>query len=114
MTSSCVLDNIVWHAATGTQGALAKRVGHAARFEADVSPFAASEDPSDPEAWDDLGRLIGEGNGAILFAPDVPVPDGWTHEAAIPCLQMVATDARVTPVEVPLTELGPSDVDDMV
>jgi len=113
-TATSVLDNVVWHALEGPQAHLGSREGAAARFDTDVSPFSALADISSPQAWDDLGALIGEGAAAMLFAPSVDVPPGWSRDIAIPCVQMVATDVIRPSPGVELVELGPSDVDDML
>ncbi|MGH2760491.1 MAG: GNAT family N-acetyltransferase [Actinomycetota bacterium] len=85
-----VLDNVVWHAMSGPQQELAERRGSAGRFHPDVSPFAAVADPDSAQGWTDLAQLVGPGRAALLFAPDLEAPPGWTREHAIPCLQMVA------------------------
>ena len=107
-----VLDNIVWHAALGEQAHLADRVGRAATFHPDVAPFAAVEDLADRDAWRDLAQIVGESGIALLFAPDVSAPPGWSKDVAIPCLQMVATDVETSDVDG-VVELGPSDLDEM-
>ena len=116
--ATAVLDNVVWHAASERQSSLAQREGDAVRFDPDVSPFAAVADLADGDAWADLARLVGAGRGTVLFAPSVDVPEGWSKDATIPCLQMVADGAVVTASRseptVDLVELGPQDVDDML
>ncbi len=113
------LDNVVWHAASERQSGLARREGDAVRFDPEVSPFAAVADLHDGGAWADLARLVGPGKGTVLFAPSInaraiDVPTGWSKDATIPCLQMVADGATVTAPGVDLVELGPQDVDDML
>lgn len=109
-----MLDNIVWHSLTGAHAPLGQKQGAAARFLPDVSPFSAVDDLSSAQAWQDLGRLIGAGAVAMLFAPAVEVPDGWKREFAIPCLQMVATDVEAVPAKQAFSELGPQDVEDAI
>jgi ribosomal protein S18 acetylase RimI-like enzyme len=108
-----VLDNVVWHAIEGQQGGLAERVGLAGRFYPEVSPFAGIRDTT-PEAWADLGRLVGPGKATILFGPQVPGHDEWVPEHRIPCLQLVATDVTDRASIDDFVELGPSDVPEMV
>jgi ribosomal protein S18 acetylase RimI-like enzyme len=107
------LDNVVWHALSTRQAALGKRHGSAARFDGAVSVFSAIADVDDPACWQDLDVLLG-GRPGVLFAPDVVVPDGWTTNMVLPCLQMVATDVHPRAAEVPVVELGAQDVPDML
>jgi ribosomal protein S18 acetylase RimI-like enzyme len=109
-----LLDNVVWHAIDGPQRALAERVGSAGRFHTDVSPFAALADATSAEAWDDLARLVGPGKAAILFAPDLEAPTGWTREHAIPCLQMVAEHVKDRGDTDGFVDLHPSDAPEML
>lgn len=60
-TAPHVLDNAAWAALTGPHAHLAERVGRAARYPTDVSPFTALADPADPRSWDDLAALVGPG-----------------------------------------------------
>lgn len=113
-TQTDVLDNVVWHAATGVQRELAEHNGLAARFLRDVAMFSGLADAASPEAWDDLGRLVGAGKPAILFLPDAEVPDGWSKEHAIPCFQMLAEHVDGTAGRDDIIELGPQDVPDML
>lgn len=109
---SHALDNIVWHAAAGHQSDLAEHLGDAARFDPDVVPFAAVSDITSAAAWVDLATLVGD-EVAILFAPNVVVPDGWSRDVAIPCVQMVASGVIVGERDVDVVELGPADVSEM-
>lgn len=109
-----VLDNVVWHALSGVQGALGERKGLAARFDPEVAVFAAVADLSSEQAWSDFAALIGPGRGGVLFAPNIDVPDGWSLDVTMPCFQMVATDVAVEPTGVDLVDLGVDDVADML
>ena len=105
------LDNPLWSALTGPQAQLALRHGRAARFPADVSPFAATADLDG--GWDDLAVLAGEG-GTVLV-PDGPAvpPPGWDLAATVPGVQMdgTALDVGADPEAV---RLGPADVPEML
>ena len=114
VVSRNVLDNVVWHAMSGPQQALSERLGSAGRFHPDVSPFAAVADPESDEAWSDLAQLVGPGKAAILFAPDLAAPPGWTREHAIPCLQMVADNVTEHADAEGLVDLTPDDVPEML
>jgi ribosomal protein S18 acetylase RimI-like enzyme len=106
-----VLDNHVWNAIVGPQAHLCERVGAAGRFMRDVAPFNGID--LSAASWDDLATLIGPGHRALLFAPDVEVPDGWRLESEFPCLQFVA-DALKPRAGLELVDLGPDDVDDIL
>jgi len=107
------LDNPVWHSLTGPRAALGTVAGRAARFDPDVSPFAAVA-ANDAPAWADLAALVGAGGTTCLFAPGIDVPDGWETRAVVPCGQLVA-DRLVTDGESEgLVALGPEDVPDML
>jgi ribosomal protein S18 acetylase RimI-like enzyme len=88
--------------------------GRAGSFARDVAPFSGIEDGS-AESWADLAALLGANHPAVLFRPKVNEPGGWSRDADIPCLQMVATDVDVSNAsEEGLVELGPEDADDML
>jgi ribosomal protein S18 acetylase RimI-like enzyme len=108
-----VLDNIVWHSIVTVHGPLADRNGRAARFHPAVSPFAAVADLADDDAWNDLRDLI-DAAPAMLFAPNVAIPDGWTRDMTVPCLQMVATGVTLPDEPPTFAKLGRDDVADMV
>lgn len=111
-TPLATLDNPAWGALTGPQAHLAERVGGAARFLADVSPFTAIADPADPAAWADLATLVGPGVVVVLVGVDT-APDGWTVAREIPGVRLVAAslDARADDEAV---VLGASDVPEML
>lgn len=83
------LDNPVWAALSGPQAAHADRHGRAARFDPEISPFAAVDDPTDPDAWRDLADLVGSGTPALVAAPVVALPPGWTETGGAPGVQLV-------------------------
>ncbi|MET8153682.1 GNAT family N-acetyltransferase [Actinoplanes sp. NPDC049668] len=92
-----ILDNPAWAALTGPQAAFADRYGRSARFPADVSMFAALDDPADPEAWHDLGRLAGPGGEVLVAAPTQTPPPGWTWTGGVPGVQLVAASVAAAP-----------------
>jgi ribosomal protein S18 acetylase RimI-like enzyme len=102
------LDNPAWSALTGPQAHLAVRHGRAARFPADVSPFAAVAD----DGWDDLAVLAGSGLVVVPAAPDEP-PPGWGLAGAIPGVQMDGTALEVG-ADLEAVPLGPADVPEML
>lgn len=109
-----VLDNVVWHSVSGAHRALAEHHGRAGRFQRDVAPFSGIDDPSDPDAWEDLGRLVGAGKPAIVFLPSVQAPAGWETQLELPCLQMVATNVSGGPSTQDIVELTDDDVPAML
>ncbi len=105
------LDNPLWEALTGPQAHLAVRYGRAARYPADVSPFAAVPGPG--PAWDDLAALTGEdGTVVVPAAPDEP-PSGWERVGAIPGVQMDGS-ALAVEADPEAVRLGPADVPEML
>ncbi|QKZ19103.1 GNAT family N-acetyltransferase [Streptomyces chartreusis] len=111
-TEPHILDNAAWAALTGPHAHLAERVGRAARYPRDVSPFTALEDPTDPRAWDDLASLVGPGTVTPATAVRT-VPDGWEIEDSGEGVQMVDTAlyAEPAPEAIPL---GPADIPEIL
>ncbi|MFF4536832.1 GNAT family N-acetyltransferase [Streptomyces aureus] len=110
--ASHVLDNPAWAALTGPHAHLAERVGRAARYPGDVSPFAALADPDDPRSWDDLAELVGPGAlTPVTGARTVPV--GWGVEHAGEGVQLTATALRSEPAPEAV-RLGPADVPEIL
>ncbi|MFF3255943.1 GNAT family N-acetyltransferase [Actinacidiphila glaucinigra] len=88
-----VLDNPAWAALTGPHARFAERVGRAARYPADVSPFTALSDPVDPRAWEDLSVLAGPGAAVAVIGAQEP-PDGWELVEGGAGVQLVDTSLR--------------------
>jgi ribosomal protein S18 acetylase RimI-like enzyme len=110
------LDNAVWHSLVGPRARLAERRGRAARFDPGVSVFGAVTDDPGPEAWDDLGRLVGPDGFTVLFRRTIEVPDGWEIlEQGVGVQMLAGPDLDVTTGGEAVPEpLGPGDVDEMV
>ncbi|MGW7385990.1 GNAT family N-acetyltransferase [Streptomyces sp. NPDC054794] len=111
-TQAHILDNAAWAALTGPHAHLAERVGRAARYPADVSPFTALEDPADPRAWDDLAALVGPGTVTPVTAVRA-VPDGWEIVDSGEGVQMVDTALHAEPAPEAV-RLGPADVPEIL
>ncbi|MFI5493789.1 GNAT family N-acetyltransferase [Actinoplanes sp. NPDC051859] len=110
------LDNPVWAALTGPQQRLAERRGRAARYAPDISPFGGLDDPADPEAWLDLGELLGPGGGALVAGPQLTVPPGFDLRLGVPGIQLIGADYRgaADPEAVELTAADLPEVLDLV
>lgn len=111
-TAPHVLDNAAWAALTGPHAHLAERVGRAARYPTDVSPFTALADPADPRSWDDLAALVGPGVVTPVTAVQA-VPNGWTTERSGDGVQLTATALHSEPAPEAV-RLGPADVPEIL
>lgn len=109
-----LLDNAVWHSLAGAHEHYAERVGAAARYDPDVSIFAALGD-DDAAAWLDLEQVVGPSGVAVLFRAEIPPsPKAWTHLDGGRGHQMVLRE--LAPVDVPdgVRPLGSGDVGEML
>ena len=88
------LDNPVWSSIAGSHTHLADVAtvdgARAGRYEHDVCPFGAVEDPADPACWAALASVLGGHVTCLLVDPDL-VPSGWEVIRAIPGVQMDGT-----------------------
>ncbi|WP_329531306.1 GNAT family N-acetyltransferase [Streptomyces sp. NBC_01450] len=107
-----ILDNAAWAALTGPHAHLAERVGRAARYPLDVSPFTALADPADPRAWDDLAALVGPGTVTPVTGAK-SVPEGWETVQHGRGVQLVDTALRAEPAP-DAVRLGPDDVPEIL
>ncbi|MFC5907577.1 GNAT family N-acetyltransferase [Streptacidiphilus monticola] len=107
-----VLDNPAWAALTGPHARFAERVGRAARYPVDVSPFTALSDPDDPRAWDDLAALVGPGNLTAANGVTRP-PDGWQVVESGQGVQLVDTALHAEPAPEAV-RLGLDDVPEVL
>ncbi|MGW4803271.1 GNAT family N-acetyltransferase [Kitasatospora sp. NPDC004272] len=112
-TGAHVLDNAAWAALTGPHAHLAERVGRAARYPVDVSPFTAIADPADPGAWQDLATLAGPPGSTTPVTATGTAPEGWEILERGHGVQLVATALRTEPAP-DAVELGPEDVPEML
>ncbi|MFG1603912.1 GNAT family N-acetyltransferase [Actinoplanes sp. NPDC049265] len=107
-----VLDNPGWSSLTGPHARFADRHGRAARYPADMSPWHALEDVSDPAAWADAAELAGPGGKITLMGGPAIPPDGWTFFRGVPGVQMVG-DAVAAEPDPDAVVLGPADVPEL-
>jgi len=108
-----VLDNPAWAALTGPQRGLAERHGRSARFPAEVSRFAAVEDPADPAAWRDLAVLGGPGYEPLLAAPGLRAPKSWTYAGGVTGVQLVGAGVPGA-ADPEAVVLAPGDLPEML
>ena len=108
-----MLDNAVWHSLVHAHPRFAERAGAAARYQPDVSVFAAIDDTAD-SGWDDLATLLRPDHPGALFRPGpVIVPPGWARHGGGEGHQMVLE--HLAAVTIPdARRLGADDVDQML
>ncbi|WP_037632560.1 GNAT family N-acetyltransferase [Streptomyces erythrochromogenes] len=118
-TAPHVLDNPAWASLSDAHSAFAEHPGglrpdasRAARYDRDVSPFAALADPADPRSWADLAALVGGGGIASLAGVLTP-PEAWETVGVIEGVQLVDTSLRAEPAPEAV-RLGPSDVPEVL
>ncbi|MFH7594804.1 GNAT family N-acetyltransferase [Streptomyces racemochromogenes] len=118
-TSPHVLDNAAWASLAGAHSGFAEHpcgtppgTSRAARYDPDVSPFAALADPADPRSWADLALLVGPGRTAALSGLLTP-PEGWETVGSVAGVQLVGTSLRAEPAPEAV-RLGPADVPAML
>ena len=93
------LDNPVWASLTSRHAAFASRARHAARYPADMAPFAAV-DADDAQAAEQLAELVEEGETVLLVGMTLPLPSAWRVEPLVQIAQMTCR-ARLTVNEGP-------------
>ncbi|MEV4347259.1 GNAT family N-acetyltransferase [Actinoplanes sp. NPDC049596] len=108
-----VLDNAAWESLNGPHSGFAERYGRAARYQPDVAPFHALEDPSDPAAWKDLLELTGPGAEVAVAGPVPSAHPGWRLIDQVDGVQFVdeALADAPAPEAVPL---GAADVPEIL
>jgi ribosomal protein S18 acetylase RimI-like enzyme len=108
-----VLDNPVWAALDGPHARFAQRVGGAARYDPDVTGFAALVDRADPRAWADLATLVGPGGSVAISGDEVEPPDGWHIQFRGPGVQLIDEELE-TVDDIEAVSLGAADVPDIL
>ena len=107
-----VLDNPIRESLTGHHAHLAERHGGAVRYQPDVAPFVALEDPDDPRCWEDAATLVGPAAAVTLFGVATP-PDDWKTGFFGPLVQMVDTAVQAAP-DPEAVVLGADDVPEIL
>ena len=108
-----ILDNAAWYSLTGPHRRFAQRIGNAARYLPEISPFVALADHRDPTAWTDVAELVGPGGTFAIAGEDVRPPAGWAFDSVGGGVQLV--DVELTKTHDPEAEvLGPADVPEIL
>ncbi|RSN09554.1 GNAT family N-acetyltransferase [Nonomuraea sp. WAC 01424] len=111
------LDDPVGASLRGHHADLARRLGAAATYEAEVATFSAVSADPDEREWADLARLLGRDRLADLFSrPAVPPPD-WEPVFVLEGRQLVWTGAPAAETAVnsgDVVELGAESVPGML
>jgi len=110
------LDNPAWSSLNGPHAGFAERSGVAARYPADVSPFAGLPEDPDAQAWAGLAELVAPGGAVVLTGPQHRPPPGWTATALVPGVQFdgSAIAGAPDPEAVRLTEADVPEMIDLV
>ena len=108
-----VLDRVTWAALTGPHARFAQRRGRAIRYQPDVSPFVALEDPDDEQCWADAAELVGPKGTVVLLPGPTRAPAGWSRFLGERCSQFVATPAAAKP-DPEAVPLGPRDLPEVL
>jgi ribosomal protein S18 acetylase RimI-like enzyme len=105
MTTPHPLDHPVWSSLTTHHAPLARTIGRAKRYPADVAPFVGIA-PGDDGALADVERLV-ERDELVCFVGAAPkLGAGWRIEQSVPIAQMVRDDALDVPDGPPAVEVA--------
>ena len=107
-----VLDNCVWESLTGHHARFAERNGRAVRYQPDVAPFMALQDPGDERSWADAEELIGP-QGVIVLPGVSSAPGGWETVFGGEGVQLVDTSLKAAP-DPEAVILSPDDVPEIL
>ena len=110
--SEDVLDRAQWESLVGQHARFAVRNGRAARYQPDVAPFIALEDPRDPRAWADVAELLKPEEHLTLVDAD-EWPDSWEPVRTAEGVQMTGVGVRPEP-EPEAVLLGLDDVPEIL
>ena len=107
------LDNPVWSALTTCHGDFARRTAHAARYPAEVAPFAAV-DAFDAAAAHELSTLLQTAETVLFVGPAPAFGDGWRIEPLEHIAQMTCTSRLAVNDGPPVIALDESHVRDVL
>lgn len=90
MSSSLIhqLDNPAWFALTGPQQSFALGNGKVKKYKTNNLPFAGF-DHECPAQLKELDAMLQAGEIFFLIGDIPPLPENWTVQAELPCLQMI-------------------------
>jgi len=108
-----VLDNPVWHSLTTQHAGLALTAEGAARYPAEIVPFAGVGEPT-ARAADQLASLIDDAESVFVVGLAPAPPPGWILEPKKPVLQMVCTRRPPEVPGPPVRAMTAADAPDMV
>ncbi|MFI7688626.1 GNAT family N-acetyltransferase [Nonomuraea sp. NPDC049655] len=109
------LDDPVGASLRGRHAHLARRLGAAVTYQAEVATFSSVPAEPDERAWADLARLLGPGELADLFSSPATPPPGWEPVFALDGRQLIWDGGdRVPAAPGDVTELGADDVPHML
>lgn len=107
-----VLDRPVPASLAGPHARFARRLGRAVRYDPEVAPFTALDDPADPQAWRDAAGLLGPGE-RLSVQGMAEWPPEWSAVFSAEGVQMVGHGVRPRP-EPEAVALGPADVPEIL
>ncbi len=107
------LDNPVWESLRSRHASLASTHGGAARYPADVAPFAAIGGQA-PGLAHDLAMLVAPGESILFVGPAPALPASWTVGPSIPIAQMVCRSPIPATDGPQERELGAGQLADML
>lgn len=107
------LDNPVWWSLTSRHAALARRTAYAARYPAEVAPFAAVA-AFDADAAEQLATLMQTGETVLFVGPSPPFADGWRVEPLEHIAQMTCGRGLCVPDGPEVIVLGAAHTADVL
>ncbi|MBL7259985.1 GNAT family N-acetyltransferase [Paractinoplanes lichenicola] len=107
------LDDPVVASLRGEHSKFAQTYGRAIRYDPQVAPFHAVEDPDDPQAWADLAALTGPGAEVAVAGPIPKRHPGWEIAGEVAGVQFVDESLAAAPL-ANAQQLTPSDVPEIL
>lgn len=107
------LDNPVWESLRSRHASLGSTHGDAARYAADVAPFAAIGGPASGLAHD-LAILVAPGESILFVGPAPELPACWTVGPPVPIAQMICRSPIAETDGPAVSELGGEQLADML
>jgi GNAT superfamily N-acetyltransferase len=108
-----VLDNPVWHALTTQHAGLALTADGAARYPAEIVPFAGVGEPT-ARAADQLTSLVEDAESVFVVGIAPVPPPGWTLEPKKAVLQMVCPSRPPDVPGPPIQTMTAAEAPDML